>query len=319
MRKVALLITIIAIVMAAILLMTPSHLPKDSNTTKVQVAVSTYALYDIVSNVGKGVVDPYMIAPFGADLHTYKPVSRDLVRLQNSKLVFYSGAGLDPWSESLLEGQSFKAYEIAGFVDLRHIHDNDDDEDTMEHDEHEGHGHHHGDMDPHYWLNPENMIKATKAVSSILADAMPEYAGHFNMNSEVYITQLHMLDNRYRSELSGCKKPFIVVNHDAFGYLSERYGFESNALTGLSPESMPTASKMGQLVKFINEHQLSTVFYDPFITNKPIFELAKECNVKAESLLALGNITAEDAAKGLTYTQLMERNLLKLKHAMECE
>jgi zinc transport system substrate-binding protein len=321
-KKVLLLVIIIGVIIVATTLFVPSTVQQPSTKEQPTVAVSTFALYDIVRSVAEGIAEPFMIVPFGTDLHTFRPTPQDLARLEKSKVIFYSGAGLEPWSRQLMADYETRSVDMSKHVELRYL----DGREAAHHDHgHDGHGHDQheqaadGMVDPHYWLSVSNMIKATKEVEGALSAAMPEYARHFHRNSEVYITQLYMLDNRLKEELSACKQPMIVVNHNAFGYMAERYGFEVMPLTGLSPESMPSAKRMAELTKLVKEKGLNTIFFESFVSDRLITEIGKETGAQVDVLQPLGNITADEAAKKLNYMQLMERNLNRLKTAMECQ
>lgn len=295
---------------------------ESASAEKTRIAVSTFALYDIVSNIAGDNVELFMVVPFGTDLHSFEPTPKDLVKLNQSALFIYSGAGLEPWAESF-EG-AMKRLDISRYVTLRELEQSGEEgagsahHDAKRHDDdHEDHDHE--GADPHYWLDPTNMIRAAEAIEQQLGQLMPRYAKEFYRNREVYITQLHMLDNRFKSELGNCKQSMIVVNHNAFGYLAERYGFDVVALTGLSPESMPSAKRMAELSDLVREHHLNTIFFESFVSDRLIREIGNETGAAVETLQPLGNITADEVAQRLNYIQLMERNIGKIKTAMECE
>lgn len=321
-KKTIALILFVMLVFAGVVLISDRAERVSPSHDKPRIAVSSFVLYDIVTHLAGERVEPFMVVPFGRDLHSFEPTPKDLAILSRSLLFVYSGAGLEPWAEAF--AHDLRTLNVSKFVTLRHLDDGEHGEHEADvtaeavHGDEEHAGHHHEEIDPHYWLDPINMIQATKAVEQQLAQLIPDYAGEFHRNGEIYITQLHMLDNRFKSELSGCKQPMIVVNHNAFGYLSERYGFEVVALTGLSPESMPSAKRMAELSDLVEEYQLNTIFFESFVSDRLIKEIARETGAKVDTLQPLGNITADEAAQKLNYVQLMERNLVKIKTAMEC-
>ncbi|MEA3373981.1 MAG: metal ABC transporter substrate-binding protein [Campylobacterota bacterium] len=324
MKKAIIFLLLIVIVLVGFLTFKSKEGVSTQVDEKPRIAVSTFAMYDIVKHIVDERVELFMVVPFGTDLHSFEPTPKDLVRLSKSKLFIYSGAGLEPWSDAFAE--STETLNISKFVKLRHLEDEDEmahpeeeaqHADDTEHDEHEEEHHHEG-VDPHYWLDSANMIRATEVIKERLSQLIPEGAEEFQRNSEKYIAQLHKLDNRYKRELSSCKQSMIVVNHNAFGYLAERYGFKVTALTGLSPESMPSAKRMAQLSDLVKSHHLKTVFFESFVSDRLIKEIANETGAKVQTLQPLGNITADEAEQNMNYIELMERNLDKLKAAMEC-
>ena len=67
---------------------------------KPTVALSTFALYDIAKNISQDSLDLVMILPFGVDAHSFEPTPKLMAKIMQSELVVYSGAGLEPWTES---------------------------------------------------------------------------------------------------------------------------------------------------------------------------------------------------------------------------
>ena len=306
MKKVLLGLLIFLVLLAVYgLFLQPEAPVEREESPRPAVAVSTFSLYDMLRYVGGEKIDLFMVVPFGVDVHGFEPTPKDLVRLTESALFVYSGAGLEPWAGAFA-GKT-KTLDVSTHVKLLQPHE----------EEHAHHEHDEG-ADPHYWLDIENMIAATRAVAKALSEVDPSSSRRFMRNAEIYITQLYMLDNRYKDVLKSCKQPMIVVNHNAFGYLSERYGFEVKALTGLSPEAMPSAKTMAQLSDLVREHRIKTVFFESFVSDRLVQSLAKESGAAVDVLQPLANITAEEAAAGISYFQLMEQNLKKLSDAMEC-
>ena len=313
MKKAFLIVAVMLFAVIAFSLFKESPLTQTSIERPV-VTVSTFALYDIVRHVAEDKVDLFMIVPFGVDVHSFEPTPRELAKLSKSALFIYSGAGLEPWAETF--SKSVKTVDISQHVKLLHLEEVDPDDD--QHDMHHGDHHHAERVDPHYWLDMENMILATRNIEKALGEVVPNADSLFHRNAEAYITQLHMIDDRYKNRLSACKQSRIIVNHNAFGYLARRYGFEITALSGLSPEAMPSAKTMAKLTDLVKSHKIKTIFFESFVSDRLIKNIAKESGAGVDVLQPLANITADEAAQEQNFEQLMGRNLNKLSTAMEC-
>ena len=283
-----------------------SFVKKESADTKTKVAVTTFALYDIVKNITHNRVEIVKILPFGVDVHSFEPTPKLMVELQNSDLVIISGAGLEPWATKF----EFKnrVLDMSKYVKLRELKHHHDDEDE----------HHHEGVDPHYWLDVENMRLSAEILTKELVKISPKNKEFFEKNLELYLTKLKKIDDRYKQKLSACKKNVIVVNHNAFGYLADRYGFEVKHLTGLSPESEPSAKKMSQIIDFVKQSGVDTIFFESFVNNRAIKSIANESGVKIDVLQPMGNITYDEHKRGLTYSDIMQINLEKLSKALVC-
>lgn len=279
-----------------------------TQTAKPTIALSTFSLYDITKNIVGDTANAFMILPFGVDAHSYEPNPRQVAKIYKSDLVVYSGAGLEPW----IDGFEFKnkAIDMSLHVELKTLGEHE------HHHEHKDEGK--SSTDPHYWLSFSNMIKSTNFITKELVELFPQHKTLYESNRDKYIAMLNDLDKSYAKELSTCRLKTIVVNHNAFSYISSKYGFEVEALSGLSPEAQPSAKNMTKLIEHVKEHKLKTIFFESFVSDRAIKSIAKEAKVKVDVLQPLGNITADEAKQNLSYEDIMKTNLKKLSEALEC-
>jgi len=282
----------------------------DEQNQKPTVALSTFSLYDIALHVADDSLNLVMILPFGVDAHSFEPTPKLMAEILNSSLVVYSGAGLEPWTESFEFKNS--VIDMSKNVELLSL--------DVECDTHHDHNaHNHGAIDPHYWLDIKNMITATNIMTEEFIKIAPQNQKLYEQNRDSYLNMLNSLDEKYNTRLKECKKETIIVNHNAFSYLSKNYGFKVEALSGLSPDAQPSAKSMVKLIKHIDEHNLSTIFFESFVSDKAIKSIANEAKVSVDVLQPLGNITADEAQKKLSYEDIMLDNLDKISKALECE
>lgn len=273
---------------------------------KPTIALSTFSLFDITKNIAGDTVEAFMILPAGVDAHSYEPSPKEVAKLYKSDLVVYSGAGLEPWTK----GFDFKskALNMSLHVELKELGNK----------EHKDGSHGHESIDPHYWLDLQNMIKATKVITAELVKLYPNNKNLYVKNRDSYIKKLKSLDKEYTQKLSTCRLDTIIVNHNAFSYLSSKYGFNIEALSGLSPEAEPSAKRMISLIESLKEKNISTIFFESFASDKVIKSIAKEANVVVDVLQPLGNITADEAKNAFSYEDIMRSNLEKISKALVC-
>ncbi len=305
------IIGIILIVSIAVLLFFISSDTTKPKTKKPIVAVTTFALYDIVKHIGDNTVQTVHILPFGVDPHSFEPTPKLMAQIEKSALVIYSGAGLEPW----VNGFHFKAKAInmSKYVKLRKLNAN----------EHELHDHHdtqcaHTMTDPHYWLDFANMQRATAVITNELIKLLPQNKALYEQNKKRYVTMLQNLDKAYRKQLSSCRADTVVVSHNALGYLSRNYGFHVESLTGLSSEAQPSAKDVTRVMDDIQKEGVTTIFFEHFVNDRVIKRIAKDAHIHLEVFQPLGNVTKDEAAAKLSYEDIMQRNLDKLSKALMC-
>ena len=280
-------------------------------STKPTIAVSTFSLYDITKHIALDSVEIVNILPFGVDPHSFEPTPKLMAAIEKSALVVYSGAGLEPWIETI----KFKnrAINVSKYVKLRDLGD----------EEFEFHQHHdeqcaHNKLDPHYWLDFENMKKATLLITIELIKILPQNRDIYINNRDKYLLMLNKLDENYTKYLSNCRINTIILNHNSIGYLAKKYHFHAESLSGLSPQSHPTANDIKRIFEEIEADGVHTIFYENFISNKLMQGIAEDANVEVEVFQSLGNITADEAKLNTTYEEIMYLNLKKLSKALMC-
>ena len=297
-------------------------LEKQSVASKPSVALSTYALYDAAQAIAGDKIDTFMILPFGVDAHSFEPTPKQVAKIQNAKLVVYSGVGLEPW----VGGFHFEptvldmSQQVALLEVGHHCSDEKHNEETQkdkDHQEHHKHVHHEG-IDPHYWLSIENMITVSERLAKEFSAMLPQHAEVFEQNKQNYIEKLQALAQQYKQTLASCKQDTLIVNHNAFAYLGHHYKFHIEALTGLSPQSQPNPKVMIELIEHVKREKVNTVFFESFVSDKAMQAIANEAEVEVDVLQPLGNITKKEYKEGKNYIAIMKTNLKKIAKALEC-
>ena len=279
---------------------TASHLPR--------ITVSTFALYDIVSHIGGNNIDAEMVIPFGVEVHSFEPTPKTIIEIQKSRLFLYSGADLEPWVSNLAKGQNLR--DMSRYVHLIEPEEESDGEE---------HHHHHKAVDPHYWLDVDNMKLLAKKVASELMVIDPQNSALYRQRAEAYIQELTDLDAAYTKRLQHCKVRSVILHHNILGYVAARYDFTVEPLTGLSPDALADAQTMANLSKSIKEKGIKVLFFEAFVSDRMMQSLASENGVEIDYLEPLANITASQAEAQMSYVEGMETNLEKLARAMGCE
>jgi len=304
MKKALILGIFIMIIVVGLVLVNTTTDAKHSSNTK-SIGVSTFALYDIASHLLPQEIDVFMVVPFGVDVHSFEPTPKDMVRIQESELFFYSGAGLEPWSHAFTNNKN--SVNMSQYVSLIEM-DKD-------------HEHHHNTygLDPHYWLSIANMQGLSEEMASQLLEAFPKYSKQITGNAKSYITTLKALGQKSKAMFLECHKKEIVVNHNAFGYLAHDYGFKIHALSGFSPDAMPSASNMARLVRLVKQEHIKTLFFESFVSDKLMRSIAKESGADIEVLQPLANISGDAYEAGEDYVSIMQTNITKLAEVLECQ
>ena len=72
------------------------------------------------------------------------------------------------------------------------------------------------------------------------------------------------------------------------------------AITGIDPESEPSAQKLAELAKLVRDDHISTVFFERLVSPKLAQTVAREAGVKTAVLDPIEGLTAAEEKRGAT-------------------
>ncbi|WP_425058941.1 High-affinity zinc uptake system binding-protein ZnuA [Sporomusa carbonis] len=288
---------------------------------KLKVLTTIYPVYEFTRQVGGDKVEVAMLVPPGAEPHDWEPTAQDMVKIKESKLFLYHGAGLEPVDKLLKKDVvgTAKTVEVSKGIALLPGHSEDEDEGEDGHD-HENkaeakHQHEH-EFDPHVWLDPVFARQEVRVIAGALSEVDPNNKEYYQKNAESYVQELAKLDQEYQSVIAKAKRRDIITSHTAFGYLAKRYNLDQVGIMGLSPDSEPTPDKMAKVVKFCRDHQVKYIFFETIVSPKLADTIAKETGAGLLVLNPVENLTEEEMRQGKNYLSVMRENLANLAKAL---
>lgn len=278
------------------------------------VVTSFSILGDIVKQVGGNRVSVDTIVGPDQDSHVYEVTPNDLKKVMKSKLVVVNGLGLEGWMPRMMSATNYKGEVLVASngIEVRKVEEEHDAASEEKHD------HDHGELDPHVWQNPLNVIVYVKNIETELAKLDPAGAETYHKNGDAYINQLKELDQWVVQQFAQIpeKKRVIITSHDAFNYFGERYGVRVLAAQGVSEDSEPSAKGVAELIRQIKAEKIKAVFVENMNSPRLVQQISKEAGVK------LGGELYADAlspAKGdaPTYLKMIQYNVKQLVREMK--
>jgi zinc transport system substrate-binding protein len=173
-----------------------------------------------------------------------------------------------------------------------------------------------GEPDPHFWLDPTRLGRVAAEVEQALAEADPEHAADYASNLAALQRDLRALDKDFTAGLADCERNTVVVSHDAFGYLADRYGLGVEAINGISPDAEPSFTHLRQLSELVRARGVTTVFTETLDSADMARTLAGDLGLKTAVLDPVEGLT--DATADEDYLSLMRANLAALEDANGC-
>ncbi|MEV6170337.1 zinc ABC transporter substrate-binding protein [Streptomyces sp. NPDC051954] len=280
------------------------------NTDKFDVVASFYPMQFLAQQIGGDHVNVTTLTEPGQEPHDLEISAKQTAQLQESDAVLYLKS-LQPAVDKAV-GQS----EIKTKIDAATLTELEN-HGTAGH-SHEGEEEHSEEsesaLDPHVWLDPVKYAEVAKGVGAAFEKADPDNAADYKTNTESLVKKLDELSTQYTDGLKNTKTKVFFTNHSAFAYLAERYGLTQESVTGVDPESEPSAARMKELQSEAKADGVTTVFYETLVSDKTAKTLADDAGLRTDVLDPLEGIT--DKSKGDDYFQVMQANLTALEKAL---
>ena len=240
------------------------------------VIASFYPLAWAADGVG---VHAKNLTPPGAEPHDIELTPGEVAGIQRADVVLYLSHGFQPAVEKALDGARGKKVDALAGVRLR-------------------------GNDPHVWLDPVRFARVVRHIGSALGR---------DERGDALARRVLALDADYRHGLAQCRRRDFVTSHAAFGYLAARYGLHQIAITGVDPESEPSARALSRLATLVEREHIRTVFFERLVSPRLAETLARESGARTALLDPI-----ESAPRGETYLTLMRENLAALRKALGC-
>ena len=198
-----------------------------------------------------------------------------------------------------------------------HGHDHDHDEDH-----HHSHDHDHDcddhDYDEHVWTSPQNAIAIVQALADVLAELDPGNADYFQANAAAYVAELEALDQAFTEVVENAvRNTVIFADRFPFRYLMAAYGLDAYAaFPGCSADTQADPRTIADLIEKVNAEEIPVVFYIEFSNRLITNTVVEATGARALELHSANNVSPADFAAGVTYLEIMNRNVEALREAL---
>jgi zinc transport system substrate-binding protein len=263
------------------------------------VIAAFYPLEFAAQEIGGSAIEVRSLTPSGVEPHDLELSSGQVRDLSEADLIIYLGQGFQPALEDALAGldseRQFDALE--GKYLMRG--ENEEGEEAL---------------DPHVWLDPLILASIVGQIADRMSDLDPENADTFSQNAAQLEDDLERLDREFEVGLKTCASHEIVTSHAAFGYLAARYGLDQVSLSGIDPEAEPSPARLAEVARFVEDHDVSTIFFEELAPPDLAETLARETGARTDVLSPL-----ETAPQDGDFLTEMRSNLERLRTALDCE
>ena len=282
---------------------------------KPSVVTTNYALFDFARAVVGNKADVTLLLSPGSESHDFELTLSDIAKIENADLFVCNGGESEiDW----VNGAMISIYDPPETVSTLmwcKTYEEETVEGMAPSDEEEKEN---GAIDEHCWTSLENAVIIVNRICERLADKFPEHADEFRANTEAYTAELNGLIEEYRAVIDSAKRRTIVVaDRFPFRYLAEEFSLDYYAaFSGCTSKTEPPLSTVNYLIDKVKTENIPAIFVIEFSDEKTARAVADKCGCEILTLHSAHNVSKEDYRTGVTYADLMRRNLDALKTAL---
>lgn len=300
-----------------------------NKTDKLSIVTTIFPEYDWVKEILGDTAENAeitMLLDSGVDLHSYQPTVDDIVKISDCDLFLYVGGESDGWVKDALKNAPNEDRTVINLLDV--LGDSVKEEKTVEGMQEEDHDHEDADgheeeaeYDEHIWLSLKNAQVLVAAISEALQESDPARKDTYAANAAAYAEKLSALDGEYRAAVdSGKYKTLLFGDRFPFRYLADDYGLDYYAaFPGCSAETEASFETVSFLAGKMDALGLPCVLTIEGTQHKIAETVVQNTAQKNQQVLTMDSmqaVTANDAASGVSYLSIMEKNLSVLKKAL---
>lgn len=317
---------------------------------KYSVVSTSFPGYDFARAVTKNTnISTKMLVKPGAETHTYEPTPQDIIDIKNADMFIYVGGDSDTWVEKILKDVDTKKTHVVKLVDLvstveeeivegmededehdhdydhvdyDHDHKHDHDHESHEHKhDHESHEHKHDhdeeeegpEIDEHVWTSPKKAMEIVKKIAEVASEIDVAEKNKINDNAEKYVAEIAQVDKDLHQAIDGKISEIVVADRFPFRYFADEFGLKyAAAFSGCSEQTEASAKTISFLINKVKQDKVKKIYKIELSNGKIAETVSKDTGAEVLELHSAHNVTAEDFSKGVTYVDLMKRNLAAL-------
>ncbi len=263
------------------------------------MVATTSFLRDIAQNVAGDRLTVGELIPVGVDPHEWQPAPADLAAVARSDVLIVNGGGLEGTLLKSVANAGGNARVVTASAGLQPRVPKPGEPDYGKP----------SAVDPHWWLDPVDVITYVTNIRDALVAADPSGAGVYRANAAAYIKKLEALDAWIRAQVATVPPAnrLLVMNHLSHGYFADRYGFKvvGAVIPSVTTGASVTPAQMAGLVRTIERLHVKAIFVELEENPKLADQIASAAHVKVVTDLLDHSLTSS-SGPAPTYIAMMK-------------
>lgn len=280
---------------------------------RLKVTCTNFPAYDAARAVFSDRADIRMILPYGGESHSYEPTGDDVVRIIESDLFIHSGGESEYFAQRIIDSLDSDVRTFALTDNVSVLFTESDEGIIQKEEEEEGEV-----VDEHVWTGISNEIDIINNLCRTACEMDEEGAEYYRANAASYVKQLEELRSEFDETVRTAKRRTLVVT-DRFPllYFTEEFGLDYiAAYPGCAAETEVSASTVARIIDYVRENDIPVVLHMELANTLLSETVADETGCRVLEFSACHNVSRREGLAGVTYIDLMKRNVEVLKEAL---
>ena len=279
---------------------------------KLRVVTTSNLVADTISIIGGDAIEIIGLLPRGVDPHSYELTTGDLQSIHDAHVVFINGAELEETMVPTLanSGSEVPIVSLSEGLNLRTLGGPQSVDDRSED--------HASGVDPHVWFDPTNVIGWSQTAQLALGSLDPQNESIYQRNAQSYGDELNILDAWIMEQVSTIpeERRVLLSDHESFGYLADRYGFQvvGSVIPSFSSSASVSAQELADLTDTLRELDVKIILVST--TTNPALAESIAADTGAEVISVYVGALSPPDGPASTYIELMRFDLLTIVGAL---
>ena len=244
--------------------------------------VTTFTIFaDMASNIAGDKAEVVSITKPGADIHTYQPTPRDILKAENADLILWNGLNLEIWFEKFFQNiETTPSVVLTKGIEPMGI----------------SQGSYKGKPNPHAWMSPKDGLIYIENIRAAFVKYDPINAVTYNKNAKEYSQKLKSTILPIREKFLSIPQEnrWLVTSEGAFSYLIRDFELKELYLWPMNSDSQGSPSQVRNVIDKVRENNIGVIFSESTISPKPAMQVAQEAGINYGGVLYVDSLSDKE-------------------------
>lgn len=246
---------------------------------KLKVVTTYPYIKGLVTEIASSRASVQVLSSGKRDPHFITPRPSLIAKVRRADLVVINGAELEiGWLPPIIRDAHNRKVRPGqkGFLDLsRHVNILDKPESVSR-----SQGDIHPSGNPHFNLDPKNMLPLAKTIARRLSELDPSGRSHYSRNLAAFNTRWRQNLLRWKKRMAAMKGKKVIQYHKQFDYFYRRYGINSVMEIEPLPGIPPTSGHIVRVIRRLKRGDIALIVTDVYHSKKPAKLVAAKTGIK---------------------------------------